>query len=158
MKSQEKKVEKQIDNMVGALTDPIIVTPGGWGDTLPEWIKARITVERLVENMKELHGEQPTGTDAEAMAYLYTASLTAPMSTEWSNIYFYVFTKAMGDKVPEDLRKDELTDYEWGLFQDFERWLWQQRVKVRRERRRGKRAAEKTEAAVRAPKQLGLPV
>jgi len=158
MPKTEKIVEKQIDDMVGALTDPIIVMPGGWGDTLPEWIKTRITLERLAENMKELRGEQPTGTDAEATAYLYTASLTAPMSTEWANIYFYVFTKVMGDKVPEDLRKEEITDYEWGLLQEFKRWLWKARVKVRQERARAKRREEKAEAAARAPEQLGLPV
>ena len=61
--------------------------PGGWGDTLPKWIKDRIVLETLLENVKGLHGEQPTGSDAEAMAYLYTASLTAPISTEWANIY-----------------------------------------------------------------------
>ena len=158
MSNREKVVEKQIDNMVGALTDPIIVMPGGWGDTLPEWIKTRITLERLAENMKELRGEQPTGTDAEALAYLYTASLTSPMSTEWFNIYMYVFTKVMGDKVPEDLRKEEITDYEWGLLLEFKRWLWNTRVKARQERARAKRASEKAEAAAQAPKQLGLPL
>jgi hypothetical protein len=35
----EKQVEKGISEIVGALTDPIIVYPGGWGDTLPEWFK-----------------------------------------------------------------------------------------------------------------------
>ncbi len=158
MPKTEKIVEKQIDDVVGALTDPIIVMPGGWGDTLPEWIKTRITLERLAENMKELHGEQPTGTDAEAMAYLNTASLTAPMRTEWVNIYMYVFTKVMGDKVPEDLRKEEITDYEKGLLLEFKRWLWKARVKVRQERARAKRREEKAEAAARAPKQMGLPV
>ena len=158
MPKREKIVEKQIDNMVGALTDPVIVMPGGWGDTLPEWIKTRITVERLAENMRELHGEQPTGTDAEALAYLYTAVLTGPPTEEWANIYFYVFTKVMGDKVPEDLRKDELTNYEKGLLVEFKAWLWRQRVKVRQERARAKRREEKAEAAARAPKQLGLPI
>lgn len=158
MPRSEKVVEKQIDEMVGALTDPIIVMPGGWGDTLPEWIKARITVERLAENMRELRGEQPTGTDAEAVAYLYTASLTAPMGTEWSNIYFYVMTKVMGEKLPEDLRKEELPDHEWGLLQEFKRWLWKARVKVRQERARAKRREEKEEAAAQAPKQMGLPL
>jgi len=33
--------------IVGAFTDPIIVFPGGWGDTLPEWLKNAITMERL---------------------------------------------------------------------------------------------------------------
>jgi len=155
---ESEVVDKQIDDVVGALTDPIIVMPGGWGETLPDWIKTRITLERLVENVKAARGEHPTGTDAEAMAYLYTASLTAPMSEHWANIYFYVFTRVMGDKAPEDLRRDELTNYEQGLLGDLKAWLWNQRVKVRQERRREKRAREKAETAARAPKQLGLPM
>jgi hypothetical protein len=34
-------------------------------------------------NMKALKGEEMTWTDAEACAYLYTASLTAPMDSGW---------------------------------------------------------------------------
>ena len=155
---KDRVVDKQIDDLVGALTDPIIVMPGGWGETLPEWIKARITLERLAQNMKELRGEQPTGTDAEATAYLYTASLTAPMGHEWTNIYLYLGTKAMGDRMPEAISQKELTNSEKGLLHDLKEWLWKQRVKVRQERRREKRAAEKAEVAARAPEQLGLPL
>jgi hypothetical protein len=88
-----KNVNSMIDDLVGTLTDPIIVYPGGWGDNLPEWLKNAITLERLVENIKETKDEQPTGTDAEACAYLNTASLTAPMDGDWSQIYLYVAGK-----------------------------------------------------------------
>ncbi len=84
------QIEKGISEMVGALTDPILVFPGGWGDTLPDWVKTQITLERLVMNMRALKGEEMTGTDAEACAYLYTASLTAPMDDDWTQIYLYV--------------------------------------------------------------------
>ena len=56
------KVEKGISDIVGALSDPIIAFPGGWGDTIPKWLKNAITLERLVMNMKALRGEEPTGT------------------------------------------------------------------------------------------------
>ncbi|MDD4859811.1 MAG: hypothetical protein PHR56_06370 [Dehalococcoidales bacterium] len=59
-----KTVEKGISDIVGCLIDPIIVFPGGWGDTLPDWLKTAITMERMMGNMKELKGEEPTGTDA----------------------------------------------------------------------------------------------
>ena len=58
--------EKGISDIVGVFTDPILVFPGGWGDTLPEWLKNAIVLERLAENMKASKGEQATGTDAEA--------------------------------------------------------------------------------------------
>jgi hypothetical protein len=60
--TNEKEIEKGISEIVGALTDPIVVFPGGWGDTLPEWLKNTITLERLAMNMKALKGEEmPTG-------------------------------------------------------------------------------------------------
>ena len=54
--TSEKQIEKGISEIVGALSDPIIVYPGGWGDTLPEWLKNVVTLERLVMNMKALKG------------------------------------------------------------------------------------------------------
>ena len=68
---------------MGVFTDPTIVFPGGWGDTLPEWLKNAITLERLEMNIRALKGEEVTGTDAEACACLYTAALTNPMSHDW---------------------------------------------------------------------------
>ena len=56
-----RTVEKGISDIVGALSDPIIVFPGGWGDTLPEWIKTAITLERLEMNMRAPKGEEMTG-------------------------------------------------------------------------------------------------
>jgi len=88
-----KSVDSMIGDLVGTLTDPIIVYPGGWGDSLPEWLKNAITLERLTENLKTSKGDQPTGTDAEACDYLNTASLSAPMDHDWSQIYLYVAGK-----------------------------------------------------------------
>jgi len=72
-------IDKVISELVDVFNDPILVFPGGWGDTLPEWLKNAITLERLAMNMRALKGEEMTGTDAEACAYLYTAALTRPM-------------------------------------------------------------------------------
>ena len=90
----DKTMEKGISDIVGVFTDPILVFPGGWGDSLPEWIKPAITMERLMENMKALKGEEMTGTDAEACAYLYTVSLTQSMDHDWTQIYLYIAGKA----------------------------------------------------------------
>ena len=86
-------MEKGISDIVGALTDPIIVFPGGWGDILPEWLKDAIILERFEMNMRVLKGEEMTGTDAEACAYLNTASLTQPMDHDWAQIYLYIAGK-----------------------------------------------------------------
>ncbi|MDD5537362.1 MAG: hypothetical protein PHF12_00170 [Candidatus Omnitrophica bacterium] len=89
----ETSIEKGISDIVGALADPILVFPGGWGDSLPDWLKTSITLERLEMNMRALKGEEPTGTDAEACAYLMTVSLTQPIDSDWTQIYLYVAGK-----------------------------------------------------------------
>ena len=88
-----QSIEKGISEIVGVFTDPIIVFPGGWGDTLPEWLKNAITLERLEVKMRALKGEEMTGTDAEACAYLFTAALTQPMDHDWGQIYLYIATQ-----------------------------------------------------------------
>ncbi|MBA7597898.1 hypothetical protein ES703_04906 [subsurface metagenome] len=35
----ENRIDKQIDALVGALTDPIVVFDPGWADVLPDWLK-----------------------------------------------------------------------------------------------------------------------
>ena len=67
----EKKAEGWIDDLVGALCDPVIVYPSPWKDDLPDWVKPQITLERLVMNMKVVHeGGVPVG-DTEALAYIF---------------------------------------------------------------------------------------
>ncbi|GAH26595.1 unnamed protein product, partial [marine sediment metagenome] len=110
----EKQVEKGISEIVGALSDPIIVFPGGWGDTLPDWLKNAITLERLAMNMRALKGAEMTGTDAEACAYLYTACLTQPMGHDWTQIYLYIATQTYRrwgkNEMPTDIAVDKLDD------------------------------------------------
>ncbi len=145
-----KTVEQGISDVVGCLIDPIIVFPGGWGDTLPDWLKTAITLERMMENMKALRGEEHSGTDAEACAYLYTASLTAPMDNDWSQIYLCLATKTYskhkGSQVPDDVRVESLNDYQTGELDRLKLWLYHQRVKARREKDRAERRQEKEEA------------
>jgi hypothetical protein len=147
--------------MVGALTDPIIVYPGGWGDTLPDWLKNAITLERLVMNMKEVRGEEPTGTDAEACAYLYTASFAAPLDSDWVQIYLYVSGKTCshwgGREVPLDIAVDSLNDWQTGQLERLKAWLHQTRVQERISRNRTERRQEREqEVAMREAEQPAL--
>ena len=145
--------QKGISDIVGALTDPIIVSPGGWGDTLPEWIKTSITMERMIMNMRALKEEEPTGTDAEACAYLYTAGLTAPMDSDWTQIYLYIAsktyekwrTKDSGVTMPEDIRVESLRDDQMADLNRLKAWIYRQRVKVRQERDRTEQRQRKEE-------------
>ena len=148
----EKQIEKGISEIVGALTDPIIVFPGGWGDTLPEWLKTTITLERMMGNMKALKGEEPTGTDAEACAYLMTVSLTQPMDSDWTQIYLYVaaqtYKRWNKGEMPADIAVDSITDYQIGELNRLKSWLYHQRVKARQEKDRVERRQGKEEAKV----------
>jgi hypothetical protein len=143
----EKQLDKGISDIVGVFTDPILVFPGGWGDSLPDWLKGAITMERLIENMKALKGEQMTGTDAEACAYLMTVSLTQPMDNDWSEIYLYVAgtvyekhrTKESGATMPGDIRVDHLSDYQMQHLNRLKAWLYERRIKAREEKERAKR-------------------
>ena len=139
----DKTMEKGISDIVGVFTDPILVFPGGWGDTLPDWLKTTITLERLGMNMRELKGELPTGTDAEACAYLYTVSLTQPMDRDWTQIYLYIANKAYsqwrqkesGAEMPEDIRVETLDDEQMRDLNRLKAWLYRQRIQERQERK-----------------------
>ncbi len=156
------RIDKQIDDLVGALTDPIIVWPGPWQDTLPEWIKPAITMERLIENMKALKGEAPTATDAEVLAYMYPLALEAPLDRDWTQIYLYIATKVMARhkeaEIPEDIKVESLRDDQMRDLQQLKDWIYQRRLKARQERRRAGKAQARAEAAAKAPVQLGLGV
>ena len=147
----EKQIENGIDELVSALTDPILIFPGGWGDSLPEWLKTAVTLERLEMNMKVLKGEEMTGTDAEACAYLMTVSLTQPMDSDWTQIYLYVAGKTYRrwgkNELPADIRVDSLNEYQAGELKRLKDWLYQKRVKVGQERERGERRQEREQEA-----------
>ena len=133
-----------------ALTDPVVVFPGGWGDTIPEWLKTAITLERMIGNMKVANGGEPIGTDAEACAYLMTVSLTQPMDSDWTEIYLYVATQTYKrwekGEMPADIAVDSISDYQMGELNRLKSWLYHQMVKPRREKDRAERRQEKEEA------------
>ena len=146
-------VEKGISDIVGVFTDPIIVFPGGWGETLPEWLKNAITLERLEMNMKVLKGEEMTGTDAEACAYLYTAALTQPMDHDWGQIYLYIATNTYRrwgkNEMPGDIAVDSISDYQTGELNRLKEWLYRKRTKVREDSERAERQRKKEEDTAR---------
>ena len=154
-----KTIDKGISDIVGCLTDPIIVFPGGWGDTIPEWLKNAITLERMMDNMKSLKGEEPTGTDAEACAYLMTTSLTQPIDSDWTNIYLYVAGKTYArwnkSEIPEDISVESLTNEQMRDLNRLKEWLYRQRVKARLERDRAEQREKREEA--KAKRELEQP-
>ena len=158
MQAIDRKADGWIGDLVGALFDPIIVMPGGWGDDLPEWLKTRVTLERLTENIVATReGREITATDAEAACYLFTASLTAPIGGDWTQIYLYVAGGEMKDKMPDDIKVDSLTEQQWRNLRQLKSWIYQARLKHRQEKHREdrhqERLAEKQKELVTTPVQ-----
>ena len=111
---------------------------------MPDWVKPQITLERLVMNMKAMHdGSVPVG-DTEALAYIFPRTMEEPLSEQWMRIYTYVFTSAMKFKkveVPEDLRRESLSDYDMRELNDLKTWIYQKRVQHRKEKAKAERQA-----------------
>lgn len=151
--NRPKELEKGISDIVGVFTDPIIVYPSGWEDTMPGWIKGAITLERLMMNVRALKGEEMTATDAEALAYMYPASLDFPLSHDWSQIYLYLGSKVMQyhnpfqeeDPFPEDIKVDKLNRNQMDDLNRLKSWIYEKRKGVRLDRERGARRQEKEE-------------
>ena len=149
----QRQMEKGISALVGVFTDPIIVFSGGWGDTLPEWLKNAITLERLEMNIRALKGEETAGTDAEACVYLYTAALTQPMEHDWSQIYLYIATKTYRrwgkSEMPGDIAVDSLNEYQMAELNRLKEWLYRKRTQVRLESEKAERRQKKEEEVAR---------
>jgi len=146
-------MEQGISDLVECLTDPLIVFPGGWGDTLPEWLKTAVTLERLEMNIRAIRGEEVAGTDAEACAYLYTAALTQPMGRDWGEIYLYVATKTYRrwgkSEMPGDIAMDSLNEYQMAELNRLKDWLYRKRTRARLDRDRAERQQKREEEAAR---------
>jgi len=146
-----RTIDRGISEIVGVFTDPILVFPGGWGDTLPEWLKNAITLERLAMNMRALKGEEMTGTHAEACAYLFTAALTQPMDHDWGQIYLYIATRTYRrwgkSEMPTDIAVDSLNEYQMKDLNRLKEWLYHKRTQVRLERDRAERRQKREEEA-----------
>jgi hypothetical protein len=106
-------------------------------------------MEKMIENMKALEGEEMTGTDAEACAYLMTVSLTQPMDSDWIQIYLYVASKTCKrwskSELPADITVDSLSESQLRELNRLKTWLYRQRTKIRMERERMERRETKVQ-------------
>jgi len=108
-------------------------------------------------NMKTLKGEKLTGTDAEACAYLYTACLTQPMDSDWTQIYLYVAnqvysrhrTKESGVQFPEDIHVESLSNYQIAELRRLQGWIYERRTQANQEKDRVERQKKREEEATK---------
>ena len=113
---------------------PLLPIPQGvWTKDLG-YLKEEIIEERkraVEEGREELIDH---ASDREVLMLLCEASLNAPIRSEYVEIYQYLMTRVFGDRVPHDLRKETLSDYERQILTDLKREI----------RNRQWRALEKT--------------
>jgi len=139
-----------IEEMAAAFFDPIIVYPGGgWEETIPERLKAEVPLRRLAHIQRCVDGKAAwdEACDLEALVYLYPATLAFPMDEQWTRIYLYLGTQCYGDRFPEDIRQERLSDYDLEELRGLKRWIYERRVKARKDRRRADRAEERQAVA-----------
>lgn len=119
---------------------PLIVCPGGWGDTLPDWMMKEVMIQRG----RKVANDDGLATDVEATAYMYTASLVAPLTSDWAEIYIYLVTRLMPE-MPADIRRDTITTYQEGLLNDLKRRIRDRQNKfMKEERKKNARSNEVT--------------
>jgi hypothetical protein len=114
-------------------------------------------MERLAMNIRAHRGEEMTGTDSEACAYLMTASLAQPMDSDWTEIYLYIAnqvysrhrTKESGVQFPEDIQVKSLSDYQMGELRRLKDWIYERRTQAKQERNRAERQKRREEEATR---------
>lgn len=85
--TNDREAQAFVDQMMYALFAPTLAWPG-WEDLLKQH-QADITLQRLAHAQDVFAAQQRT--ELEAMLYLSTASLVAPMSHDWAQIYGYLF-------------------------------------------------------------------
>ncbi|MBU2598332.1 MAG: hypothetical protein KKC53_04015 [Actinobacteria bacterium] len=103
------RFEKEMENIFGVFTDPMVVFNQSWADAIPKKLKEIIHIQRLV-NVRNLE----YATDIEALAYIMTASLCFPLDSDWTKIYMFLtkkYIKFLKKEIPDFLKDvpDELS-------------------------------------------------
>lgn len=130
--ASQKQIESMIQEIIGIFKDPIILYPGGWEDTLPPTLWEMIRIERFVQQMKAKGKKIEESTDAEALAYIYSASLVAPMGSEWTNIYLWLGKDLLPKNDPPELAPKALKPHEVKMLEDLKRWIYRKKTAGRK--------------------------
>jgi len=128
---QHEVAFKMLEALADLMTKPRpIIGHTDWADSITPEQRGRIQLERM-KQIKEANGEKiDMATDYEAMVYLSTASLSAPLSRVFERIYCHLFKRFYPDK------SDFIPDHEATLdiqaeqeLRDLKRWLYNQSKK-----------------------------
>lgn len=125
--------EGELSRRILSMTSPTIILHQGCESMCPDWILEKIRIERVVDAAKP-HRVQ-AASDWEALAYLHTASFTAPPSELGFRIYISLFQKLMPEHAKAlQFESISLTDVELDELERLKKWIYRQREKRERER------------------------
>ena len=83
----------------------LVVDDSQWADMIPDWLLEEIKFERLIYGLATISNPEVIKIgDTEIIAYLMTASMRAPMPSEYVEIYVYLTAKVMkrqGKELPD---------------------------------------------------------
>lgn len=120
----DRALVQEIRRVQLALAKPIIVYDTAWAESIPEWMKAEIHTQRLIQLVKR---EDGMATIAEALAYLFPASLMHPFDSDWANIYLWLGAEcnlSRGVKVPAEIAPKELSSDQRQQLAKLRAWIW----------------------------------
>ena len=127
--------DRLVEDLVYSIMGTVIVADEGWGADLPDWIGTKITLERMENNIRRARGEKiEEATDAEAVAYLYTLSLKAPMARDMVNVYEYLVGKYA--TLPDGMGVAELDEQEKRMLSQLKRLLYKDSTRAFKEKLR----------------------
>lgn len=110
-----------------------IVAHPAWASTVTEEQKMRVEMERMKQIRDSDGNKIDCSTEYEAMLYLMTWSLAAPIGEQWTRIYSYLFKKFY----PEQSKAIGAHKYETELrdlmdlpeLERLKRWIYKQSIK-----------------------------
>ncbi len=128
-----------VKGIAEAFTMPVVFHPGGWEDTVPEYMRREVVIRQRLELL--LDGGWDRATDVEVVCYMNTASLVAPLSEQWTRIYLYeagLVMPAIRDYFMQDgpaktLMPEELTEYDRSTLNELKFKIRNSQVKRRKE-------------------------
>ncbi|MFQ5820823.1 MAG: hypothetical protein ACE5I5_12600 [Candidatus Heimdallarchaeota archaeon] len=144
------QVDLGITQLVKALFNPIIVWPGFSCQDLPEDLRTEITLQRLIQvHNTPLCHKIEEATDAEALAYLYTATLAIPPDRDWATIYMHLarnYLNRKGHGLPSFLEeKTHFNNYQQLKLTELIRWIKMQQDNYFAEKQKKNRGKERKE-------------
>ena len=135
-KLKSKIISDCIFDLMDALKSPILTYSQAWADTIPERLLKIIPIARIINLMTK----EETATNPEVLAFIYTRTLEAPMSSEWVSIYSHLTCKVCEQYWKEDRWSatetlKELSEYDTNYYlKPLRRFIYEKRRKILKER------------------------